>query len=244
MRLGSQVASSSSACRDSLGDSCEHSALRSRRRPLFRPWLREVRPGRSSNDGRRARQAYRRDAQPALRGVTSWPCTGCRSSSASSVERPAGRLSRDGLIAGTLLAMVRAHTTAEARALRRFESRRDAYRGLSVHLERVRLLVTSTEPGIMPTPDPPQIEADEAWLQLGGLVSVTASDEVRTVMRETIAKVGAFIIALDEYKQSQEPEYVHEAGRSPRSEMHEARKDVLEAIEDAQTLMRDELDAL
>ena len=96
----------------------------------------------------------------------------------------------------------------------------------------------------MPTPDPPQIEADEAWLQLGGLVSVTASDEVRTVMRETIAKVGAFIIALDEYKQSQEPEYVHEAGRSPRSEMHEARKDVLEAIEDAQTLMRDELDAL
>jgi hypothetical protein len=33
-----------------------------------------------------------------------------------------------------------------------------------------------------PMPDPPNIEPDDDWIQLGGLISVSASDAVREAM--------------------------------------------------------------
>jgi hypothetical protein len=138
----------------------------------------------------------------------------------------------------------REHATEEARATRQWENRRDAYRELSSHLERVRAMATFTEPFMGSMPDPPTIEADDEWLRLGGMVSVTASDAVREAARSAVEKTIEFRHWVDDWKSSREPGYVPEEGVKPRRELEEARRRVIAAIEHAQTVMRDELDSL
>jgi len=138
---------------------------------------------------------------------------------------------------------VRDHTTREARAARQWQNRRDVYRDLSTHYERIRAWAIFTEPLSGPGPEPPTFEIDEEWLLLGGQVSITASDAVREKADTVVTMAIEFQQHVEDWKDSKRPPWVTEKGETPRKRMEDARQELLAAIKVAQTTMRDELDS-
>jgi hypothetical protein len=71
------------------------------------------------------------------------------------------------------------------------------------------------------TREPPEIEADAEWIRLGGLISVTATDDVREAMRLAIEAFIVFNSAASEYRRSREPGFVVDPDHNPGMEMEE-----------------------
>jgi hypothetical protein len=139
----------------------------------------------------------------------------------------------------------RDHATKEARAARQFQARFDAYKEASTHLERIRQYVEWTEPVIGPKPRPPDIQPDDAFTSLSGVVAVTLSDEVRHAMQASSEAASAFIFAVEEFRDSRDnPAYTPwdpSDKRSAAQKMQDARSSAFAAIRKAQDVMRDEL---
>ena len=73
---------------------------------------------------------------------------------------------------------------------------------------------------------------------------MSASDPVRDVMRSAMDAVTGFQYAVAEYRDSPVHGWTPGEGKRPRLKLHEARSRATEAIQAAQTAMRDEFVAL
>jgi hypothetical protein len=138
----------------------------------------------------------------------------------------------------------RDHASQEARAIRLFEARFEAYKAASIHLERFRQFAEWTEPVMGPMPEPPDLKPDETFTTLSGIVAITLSDAVRDAMQATTNTGAAFIYFVQEYRDTRDrpgTSWDPSDARSPREKMDEARQDVFNAITLAQDAMRDEL---
>ncbi len=143
----------------------------------------------------------------------------------------------------------RAHASAEARVERNYALRLEGYKAASRYLERQLLWVQFTLPMITPAPEPPELlDANDELsvsIELGATISIAASDVVRTAMQKAVKAQEEFHYAVEEVRayradptaRSWDPN----DSRSPNLKLEKARKAALEAIQDAQTAMRDEL---
>jgi hypothetical protein len=147
-----------------------------------------------------------------------------------------------GVLAPTLTAWLdRKHRRDLAQAERRHALRSRTYADAAAFLERERLLVMRTEAIVGPAPPAPPPLHDDDWTQLEGRITVASSRAVRAAIQEAHRQANLFVGAVMAYRGVRaQPQQLEGAG----NQMHEARTAALAAIDDAERVMREELDSL
>jgi hypothetical protein len=129
----------------------------------------------------------------------------------------------------------REHRRELAQAERHHQLRADVYARAGGFLERQRLVVYRTEPFMGPTMPAPDPLPDSEWTALEGSIAVASSIAVRTAIGQAHQRGNEFVLAVFEYRGDAEG-----AG----AEMQAARQRALDAVDEAERVMRDELAGL
>jgi hypothetical protein len=138
----------------------------------------------------------------------------------------------------------RTHSERIARSGRLHEQRLSAYIELGKALRRQGMFVVRTEPLIGPQPDPPDALDDEEWTALMGRAVVSASPDVLSALEDSNDETMRFQFAVGQVVQMNAQAADANQLVQARQRLDEARERALNAIEEAERVMREELAAL
>jgi hypothetical protein len=138
----------------------------------------------------------------------------------------------------------RAHSERVARSGRLHGQRLSAYVELARALRRQGMYVVRTEPLVGPQPDPPAALDDEEWAALMGKAIVAASPDVLAALEDANTETMTFQFAVNELAQMNAQAALPNLLVAARQRLDDTRGRALNAIEETERLMREELATL
>lgn len=151
-----------------------------------------------------------------------------------------------GVIGGFVFATVngraeRAHAERLARSERLHEQRQEAYLKIAEYLERQRFYLVRTEVTFTDR-EPPAPLGDDEWASISALAAISPSKEVQDTLAESQREAIHFDLAVINVQTAKGMAAGNELTEA-RGHLDGVRQDALDAIDETERLMQEELDA-